>query len=73
MKNLMIAMLASYIFYTDFCVVKMPALVPFIVVVFWLTACVIEEAVHYVMDFREDVRRGEKLARRIRRLKNELL
>lgn len=65
MKNILIAILTTYIFYTDFCVVKLWYIVPLIFVVFWL---VIAEADEVIRDYQETVRRGRRLQRTIKRM-----
>ena len=65
MKNIIIALLTTYIFYTDLCVVKLWYIVPLIFVVFWL---VIAEADEVIRDYQETVRRGRRLQRTIKRM-----
>ena len=65
MKNIIIALLTTYIFYTDLCVVKLWYIVPFIFVVFWLVIAEIDEVIR---DYQETVRRGRRLQRTIKRM-----
>ena len=65
MKNIIIALLTTYIFYTDFCVVKLWYIVPLIFVVFWLVIAEIDEVIR---DYQETVRRGRRLQRTIKRM-----
>lgn len=65
MKNIIISMLITYIFYTDFCVVKLWYIVPLIFVVFWLIISEIDEVIR---DYQETVRRGRRLQRTIKRM-----
>ena len=65
MKNILIAILTTYIFYTDFCVVKLWYIVPLIFVVFWLVIAEIDEVIR---DYQETVRRGRRLQRTIKRM-----
>ena len=69
MKNIIISILATIIFYTQFCVIKMWYVMPVFALCVWLTIaeidCVIE-------DYKETVRRGQKLQRKIKRLGGEL-
>ena len=51
MKNLIIASLSTYIFYTQFCVVKIPALIPLMVLVFFMLFAEID-------DIAGELRRG---------------
>lgn len=65
MKNIIIALLTTYIFYTDFCVVKLWYLVPFIFIVFLGLLAGVEDL---IMDYQETVRRGRRLQRTIKRM-----
>lgn len=65
MKNIIIALLTTYIFYTDFCVVKLWYIVPLIFVVFWLVIAEIDEV---ILDYQETVRRGRRLQRTIKKM-----
>lgn len=65
MKNIIIALLTTYIFYTDFCVVKLWYIVPLIFVVFWLVISEIDEVIR---DYQETVRRGRRLQRTIKKM-----
>lgn len=68
MKNAMIAILLTYIYYTDFCVVKMPVVVPVMILIVWALLAEIEE---YFTEYGKSVRRGQQLAHRIRRMKRK--
>jgi len=65
MKNLIISLLATYIFYTQFCVIEMPYLMPIVVLMIWGFLAEID---CYIEDFKTTRKRGEKLQRKIRRL-----
>ena len=65
MKNIMIAILTTYIFYTDFCVVKLWYIVPFIFIVFWFAISEVDEVIR---DYQETVRRGRRLQRTIKKM-----
>ena len=65
MKNIIIALLTTYIFYTDFCVVKLWYLVPFIFIVFLGLLAGVEDLIR---DYQETVRRGRRLQRTIKRM-----
>ena len=65
MKNILIAILTTYIFYTDFCVVKLWYLVPFIFIVFLGLLAGVEDLIR---DYQETVRRGRRLQRTIKRM-----
>lgn len=65
MKNLIIAILSTIIFYTQFCVIKMWYVMPVFALCVWMiiseTECVIE-------DYQSTVRSGKRLQRKIKRL-----
>jgi hypothetical protein len=65
MKNMIIALMAAYIFY-GFCVIRNPIIPVIAFVLFWV---IIAEAEELVKDFRDSVKRGERLNRRINRVK----
>lgn len=65
MKNIIIALLTTYIFYTDFCVVKLWYIVPFIFLIFWAMLAGVEDLIR---DYQETVRRGRRLQRTIKRM-----
>ena len=66
MKNLIIAMMATYIFYTDFCVMHIPVVIPFVVFLFW---AVLEEAEELATVYLLKVKRGKRLGRKIKQLR----
>lgn len=63
MKNLIIAILATYVFYTDFCVVRLWYVVPFMFLVFWLVVAGIDEL---IQDYHKQVRRGQRLQMKLK-------
>ena len=65
MKNIIIALLTTYIFYTDFCVVKLWYIVPFIFLIFWAMLAGVEDLIR---DYQQTVRRGRRLQRTIKRM-----
>ena len=65
MKNIIISMLITYIFYTDFCEVKLWYLMPFIFLIFWAMLAGVEDLIR---DYQETVRRGRRLQRTIKRM-----
>lgn len=65
-KNLIITALLTYIFYTDFCVVKQPLYMVFVGGLFLFIICSVED---YMRDYIKSVRRGERLTKGVRRLK----
>ncbi len=54
MKNLIITLLATCIFYSDICVIHIPMTIPFIVITFYLMIVVTEDA---VIDLKRKIRR----------------
>ena len=65
MKNWMIAILLTYIFYADLCVIRIPFIIPALLVVFWaLVECLEDVAIEY----QAKLRRGAKLQKTVRRL-----
>lgn len=65
MKNMIIALMAAYIFY-GFCVIRNPIIPVIAFILFWL---IIAEAEELVKDFQDSVKRGEQLNRRINHAK----
>lgn len=65
MKNIIIALLTTYIFYTDFCVVQLWYIVPFIFIVFLGLLAGVEDLIR---DYQETVRRGRRLQRTIKKM-----
>lgn len=63
MKNLIIAILATYVFYTDFCVVHLWYVIPFVFLVFWLVVAGIDEL---IQDYHKQVRRGQRLQMKLK-------
>ena len=65
MKNWIIAILLTYVFYTDFCVIQYPILIPFLAVFFW---AVTESVEDLILEHRAKARRARKLQNNVRRL-----
>lgn len=63
MKNILIAIMASYIYYTEFCVIEMPVIIPFVALIVWLTLSEIDNQVEVK---RKAKMRGKKLINRLR-------
>lgn len=63
MKNILIAIMASYIYYTEFCVIEMPVIIPFVALIVWLTLSEIDNQVEVK---RKAKMRGQKLINRLR-------
>lgn len=66
MKNGIISALATYVFYTDFCEVKILWIIPVAYLLFWFLLISVDDA---IFEYRASRRRGEKLARRIRKIR----
>lgn len=64
MKNLIISVLATFIFYTQFCEVKLPYVMPMLALMIW---GLLTEVDCYIEDYKRSVKRGEHLQRRIKR------
>ena len=64
MKNAIIAALITYVFYTDFCVIKLWYLIPLMFLVFWGLIASVDEL---VKDYQKQVRRGQRLQNKLRR------
>lgn len=58
MKNLIIAVLATIIFYTQFCEVKMPIVMPVLVLMIWAS---ITEVEIFFSGYIKSVKRGRYL------------
>ena len=65
MKNIIIAILTTYVFYTDFCVIKLWYIVPFMFLIFLALIAGVEDL---ILDYQETVRRGRKLQRTIKKM-----
>lgn len=65
MKNLIIAILSTIIFYTQFCVIKMWYVMPVFALCVWIA---ISEFDCVVEDYKNTIRHGRKLQRKIKRL-----
>lgn len=68
MKNIIISLMGSYIFWFRFCEVKNPAIPVIVFFLCWGIAAEIEEQVN---DFKKSLKRGEKLNDQINRIKGE--
>ena len=65
MKNIIISILATIIFYTQFCVIKMWYVMPVFTLCVW--ACITETEC-LIEDYQKTVRRGRRLQRKIQKL-----
>ena len=63
MKNLIISILATIIFYTQFCEIKMQLLMPVIVLILF---AFIEETESVFKEYRRKITRAKRLQRKIR-------
>lgn len=68
MKNILIALLLTYIFWSDVCVVHPLPVLPLIFGLFWAVIAGVEDL---FIDYFKTVKRGKKLAGRVKRLKHE--
>ena len=69
MKNWIIAILMTYIFWTDFAVIHPLPVLPLVVVCFWLAIAAVDDV---VMDYKDRIRRGRRLQRKIKRMEREV-
>lgn len=69
MKNWIIAIFATYIFWTDFAIIHPLPVLPVVAVCFWLIVAEVDEV---VTDYRKRIREGHRLQRRIKRLEREV-
>lgn len=69
MKNMIIAALMTYIFWTDICVIHPLPVLPMIFATFWLMIAGIDDLMD---DYRQTIRRGQRLQRRIRKMEREV-
>ena len=70
MKNIVIALLATYVLWTDVAVVHPLPVLPFLAICFWI---IISEIDYVITDYRERIRKGQRLQRRIKRMEREVL
>lgn len=66
MKNLIIAILSTIIFYTQFCVIKMPVVMPVFTLVVWVLLCGVDE---FMEEYMKSVRRGMRLQNHLKRIR----
>lgn len=66
MKNLIISLLATYIFWTDFCVLHPLPVLPVLFLLFWMILAGIDDLIE---DFMKSLKRGRKLSNHIKRMK----
>ena len=69
MKNIIIALLTTYIFWADIAIIHPLPVLPLIFVCFWLIVAVIDDA---VTDYKKRIRKGQRLQRRIKRMEREV-
>jgi len=65
MKNIIISILATIIFYTQFCEIKMWYVMPVFTLCVYIAIAEIECVIE---DYQETLHRGQKLQRKIKRL-----
>lgn len=66
MKNIIIAVLMTYIFYADLCVIQIPIVIPFVFLIIWAT---LEESEEILRGYLHKVHRGRRLGRKIKKLR----
>ena len=69
MKNILIAILMTYIFWADICVIHPLPVLPLMFVAIWLVIAGIDDLID---DYRKTIRRGQRLQRRIRKMEREV-
>lgn len=69
MKNLVLAILATYIFWTDMAVIHPLPVLPIIVLLIWATLVEIDDV---ITDYKKRIREGRRLQRRIKRMEREV-
>lgn len=69
MKNILLALLITYIFWTDICVIHPLPVLPLMFFAFWL---IITEIDDLIDDYIKTVRRGQRLQHRIQRMEREV-
>lgn len=69
MKNILIAILTTYVFWTDIAIIHPLPVLPLIFVCFWLIVAEVDEV---VTDYRKRIRNGQRLQRRIKRMEREV-
>ena len=65
MKNIIIALLTTYIFWNDIAVIHPLPVLPILFVTFLFIILVFDET---IADFKQTVKRGQRLQRKIKRL-----
>lgn len=66
MKNLIIAILSTIIFYTQFCEVKIPYVMPVLALMIW---AILSEIDGYITEYKCSVSRGQRLRRKINQVR----
>ena len=69
MKNILIALLITYIFWTDIAIIHPLPVLPLIFVCFWLVIITIDDV---VTDYKDRLRKGRRLQRKIKRMEREV-
>lgn len=69
MKNLTIALLVTYIFWTDIAIIHPLPVLPLMVLCFWLAIAAVDDV---VTDYKDRLRRGRSLQRKIKRMEREV-
>ena len=69
MKNFIIALCITYIFWTDIAVIHPLPVLPLMVICFWLAIAAVDDV---VMDYKDRIRKGRRLQRKIKRMEREV-
>lgn len=69
MKNILIALLTTYIFWTDLAVIHPLPMLPLVFVCAWMVIAEVDEV---FTDYKRRVRNGRRLQRRIKRMEREV-
>lgn len=69
MKNIIIAALTTYVFWTDFAEIHPLPILPLLFVTFWFIIAGIDEL---IVDYKHTIRKGQRLQRKIKRMEREV-
>ena len=69
MKNIIIAALTTYVFWTDFAVIHPVVALPMLFVTIWFIIAGIDDL---ISDYKNRIRKGQRLQRKIKRMEREV-
>ena len=69
MKNIIIAAFATYVFWTDFAVIHPVVAFPMLFVTIWFIIAGIDDL---ISDYKNRIRKGQRLQRKIKRMEREV-